>query len=604
MSDRRRTVPGERDPAPAQPGHAAAGSNRPDPEPRVTVFDTTLRDGEQSPGASMNQTQKLQIALALRDLGVDVIELGFPVASVGDFQAVQTVARQVEGPVMCALARAQREDIDRTHEALEGAARRRIHVFLATSPLHREHKLRMTREQVLARAVEGVRYARERFDDVQFSAEDAARTESDFLAEVVERVIEAGATTVNIPDTVGYALPSQFGATFAFLRETVRGVAGVTLSAHCHNDLGLAVANSLAALEAGARQVECTINGIGERAGNCALEEVVMALRTRHDVLRLKTGIRTERLYPTSRLLSNMTGLHVQRNKAVVGQNAFAHEAGIHQHGVLAHRETYEIMRPQDVGFSSSTLVLGKHSGRHLLRQRVKELGYHLAPEELDALFERVKELADRKKAIYDADLEALIQGYAEPTRPAAWTLVSLTASTSTGALPSAAVALSGADGAVARDAALGDGPVDAVFKALERVTGLSPTLRDYQVASMSLGEDAQGEVSLEVEHDGRRYRARSVSTDILLASARAFLDALNRITADAPAKSPGAERAAPEPLTPPRAAKPRAAGSATPAGVRAELFHAADDAAPVALSVDPAAPTPPLAVTPTRGSP
>jgi 2-isopropylmalate synthase len=503
---------------------------------RVIVFDTTLRDGEQSPGASMNLPQKLQIAAALKDLGVDVIELGFPVASVGDFEAVQAIVRQVEGPVMCALSRVQRTDIDRTWEALRDAPRRRIHVFLATSPLHREHKLRLSREEVVARAVEGVRYARERFEDVEFSAEDAARTEPDFLAEVVERVIEAGATTVNIPDTVGYALPAQLGTTFAALRR-VRGADEITLSTHCHDDLGLAVANSLAALEAGARQVECTVNGIGERAGNCALEEVVMALRTRHDALGLSTGIRTERLYPTSRLLSNMTGLHVQRNKAVVGQNAFAHEAGIHQHGVLAHRETYEIMRPQDVGFTSSTLVLGKHSGRHLLRERVKELGYHLTAQELDALFERVKALADRKKEIYDADLEGLIQGYAEPARAAYWELVSLTASTSTGGTPSAAVALRAPDGSLSSDAALGDGAVDAVFQALKRVTGLSPTLRDYRVASMSVGEDAQGEVSLELEHDGRRHRARAVDTDILIASARAFLDALNRIAAEAPAR-------------------------------------------------------------------
>ncbi len=521
---------------------------------RVTVFDTTLRDGEQSPGASMNLLQKLQVAQALRELGVDVIELGFPASSVGDFEAVRAVARQVEGPVMCALARTQREDIDRTYAALADAPRRRIHVFLATSPLHREHKLKATREQVVTRAVEGVAYAKERFDDVQFSAEDAARTEPEFLAEVVEKVIAAGATTVNIPDTVGYALPTPFGATFAALRR-VRGADTVVLSAHCHNDLGLAVANSLAALEAGARQVECTVNGIGERAGNCALEEVVMALRTRHDLLRLATGIRTERLVPTSRLLSKLTGLVVQRNKAVVGQNAFAHEAGIHQHGVLAHRETYEIMRPEDVG-CEGTLVLGKHSGRHLLRQRMVELGYQLQAPQLDALFERMKELADRRKAIHDADLEALVQGYAAPERPATWELVSLSAATSTGALPTASVALRNPAGEVSRDAALGDGPVDAVFRALQRVTGLRPVLRDYQVTRLSLGEE--GEVSVELEHEGRRYRARAVGSDILQATARAFLDALNRMAGDAAAHAPAAATFPAEPAGP----RPRAAPS------------------------------------------
>jgi 2-isopropylmalate synthase len=506
---------------------------------RVTVFDTTLRDGEQSPGASMNLTQKLQVAAALSALGVDVIELGFPVASPGDFEAVRGIAEQIEGPVMCALARAQKEDIDRVAQALQKAPRKRIHVFIATSPLHREHKLKLDRAQVLARAIEAVRYCKERFDDVQFSAEDAARTEPDFLVEVVERVIEAGATTVNIPDTVGYALPAQFGATFAHLKKHVRGVERVTLSAHCHDDLGLAVANSLAALEAGARQVECTINGIGERAGNCALEEVVMALRTRADALKLRTGVRTERLYPSSRLLSSMTGLQVQRNKAIVGQNAFAHESGIHQHGVLAHAGTYEIMRPEDVGFQSNTMVLGKHSGRHLLRERVRALGYHLDGAELDALFERLKELADRKREIYDADLEGLIRGQAAPTQiPTLWSLQSMSASTSTGAEPSAAVVVGTSDGRTLRDAARGDGPVDAVFKALERVTGLEAALRSYTVTSLSVGEDAQGEVALEVEHQGRRYRTRAVDTDILVASARAFLEALNRIASDAPAVS------------------------------------------------------------------
>ncbi len=499
----------------------------------VKVFDTTLRDGEQSPGGSMNTGQKLQVACALKDLGVDVIELGFPVASPGDFEAVREVARKVEGPVLCALARASAADIERTWEALRDAPRRRIHVFIATSPLHREFKLKLNRAQVLVQAVEGVQRARECFEDVQFSAEDASRTEPEFLAEVIERVIEAGASTINIPDTVGYALPEQFGGLFSWLREHVRGSDKVIFSAHCHNDLGLAVANSLAAIAHGARQVECTINGIGERAGNCALEEVVMALRTRHDALGMRTNVRTERLYPASRLLSNMTGLQVQRNKAIVGQNAFAHEAGIHQHGVLANAATYEIMRPADVGFTSNTLVLGKHSGRHLIRQRARELGYYLDELQLARVAEQLKALADRKKEIYDADLEGLIQGYIDPTRTVTWELVSLSASSSNQQLPSAAIRLRHRDGSQKEDAASGHGVVDAVLTAIARVTGMAPTLCSYQVSSISAGEDAQGEVSIEVEHAGRRHRARAVNTDIVLASAYAFLDSVNRIIAE-----------------------------------------------------------------------
>jgi 2-isopropylmalate synthase len=497
---------------------------------RVIIFDTTLRDGEQSPGASMNVAQKLQVALALRDLGVDVIELGFPVASQGDFEAVATVAERVEGPTLCALARANREDIDRTWEALRAAKRRRLHVFLATSPLHREFKLKMNQEEVVRRAVESVRYARERFEEVQFSAEDAARTEPEFLAEVAERVIEAGATTINIPDTVGYTVPSQFSSLIAYLRRHVRGIERVVLSVHCHNDLGLAVANSLSAVAEGARQVECTINGIGERAGNCALEEVVMALRTRQDFFGVRTGVRTERLYPTSRLLSNVTGLQVQRNKAVVGQNAFAHEAGIHQHGMLMHRGTYEIMRPEDVGFPGSQLVLGKHSGRHVLRQRMTELGYQLDAPLIDKLFEEFKQLADRKKEVFDADLEALVQGYMGPREASSWKLKAFSCVSGMGTVPTASVCLEHSDGREVRDAACGDGPVDAVFKAIERITGQQVRLCSYQVTGVTDGEDAQGHVSLEVEGDSRRFQGRAVDTDIIAASARAFLEALNRM--------------------------------------------------------------------------
>jgi 2-isopropylmalate synthase len=383
---------------------------------------------------------------------------------------------------------------------------------------------------VVRRAVESVHYARTLFDHVQWSAEDAARSEPDFLAEVVERVIEAGASTINIPDTVGYAVPSQFASIIAYLKKHVRGIDKVVLSVHCHNDLGLAVANSLGAVEQGARQVECTINGIGERAGNAALEVVVMALRTRHDYFHLKTNIRTERLYPTSRVLSNVTGLQVQRNKAIVGLNAFAHESGIHQHGVLAHRETYEIMRAEDVGFSSNRLVLGKHSGRALLKQRVKELGYQLDGEALDKLFEEVKVLADRKKEIFDADLAALIQGHITSDTPATWTLKALSTQSGTGTIPSAAVSLAHAYGREVREAACGDGPVDAVFKALERITGLQVRLTDYQVTAVTEGEEAQGQVTLDVEYQGETYRGMGASTDIILGSAYAFLEVINRI--------------------------------------------------------------------------
>src|SRR5437667_8323434 len=375
---------------------------------RLIIFDTTLRDGEQSPGASMNLTEKLEVAQALKDLGVDIIEAGFPIASPGDFEAVQAIARQVEGPVICGLARCNPNDIDRAWEALREAPRPRIHVFLATSAIHREFKLRMAKEEIVRRAVESVQRAKSYCDDIEFSPEDAARTELDFLTEVVEKAIEAGATTVNIPDTVGYAMPVQYAAAIRHLKQNVRGIDQAIISVHCHNDLGLAVANSLAALKEGARQVECTINGLGERAGNCALEEVVMAVKTRGDYFGLQTPIRTQRLWPTSRLVAHVTGIAVQRNKAIVGQNAFAHEAGIHQDGMLKERTTYEIMLPEDVGLTQTQLVLGKHSGRHALRQRVRELGYHLDEAQLQAVFDQFKALADRKKALYDADIEAL----------------------------------------------------------------------------------------------------------------------------------------------------------------------------------------------------
>jgi 2-isopropylmalate synthase len=496
---------------------------------RLIVFDTTLRDGEQSPGASMNLAEKLEVAHALKDLNVDVIEAGFPIASPGDFEAVQAIAQQVQGPIICGLARCNADDIDRAWEALRDAPRPRIHVFLATSAIHREFKLRMAKEEIVRRAVEGVKRARSYCEDVEFSPEDAARTELDFLAEVVERAVEAGATTVNIPDTVGYAVPAQYAAAIRHLKQTVRGIDDVVISVHCHNDLGLAVANSLAALSEGARQVECTVNGLGERAGNCALEEIVMAVKTRADYYGIQTGISTKRLCPTSRLVAHVTGIAVQRNKAIVGQNAFAHEAGIHQDGMLKERTTYEIMRPEDVGLARTELVLGKHSGRHALRDRVLELGYHLDEAQLQQVFEGFKALADRKKTIYDADIEALAESQIH-SGPALWTLESFHTSAGTSTLPMAAVCLGHVDGRQVQDAACGDGPVDAVFKTIERITGLKVELRDYQVRSVTVGEDAQGEARVEVAYNGRVQRGHSVSTDIIEASAQAFLQAINRL--------------------------------------------------------------------------
>jgi 2-isopropylmalate synthase len=503
---------------------------------RVIIFDTTLRDGEQSPGFSMNLEEKLQMAWALRDLGVDIIEAGFPIASPGDFEAVREVARQVEGPTIAGLCRSNPADIDRAWEALRDAPRKRIHVFLATSAIHREYKLQMAKEEIVRRSVESVERARGYCEDVEFSPEDGSRTEPDFLAEVCERAIEAGATTVNIPDTVGYAMPNEFVELIRYLKEHVSNIDKAVISVHCHNDLGLAVANSLAAVREGARQVECTINGIGERAGNCSLEEVVMAMRTRPDHYKQKTQIVTERLYPTSNLLARTTGNPVQRNKAIVGQNAFAHEAGIHQHGVLQNRLTYEIMKPEDVGFSKSNLVLGKHSGRHAFRERLSELGYQFEKDTLNRMFESFKKLADKKKEIHDADLEALIEGRVQDfTR--SWDIEDLHVSTGTRTLTTATICLRHEEGGEIQEAACGIGPVEAVFNAIERATRTELLLKDYQIRGMTSGRDAEGEVSVEVEHEGRRLRSRAVSRDIIEASAHAFLKVINRIAVNAPQK-------------------------------------------------------------------
>ena len=497
---------------------------------QITIFDTTLRDGEQSPGASMNLAEKMELAQALVDLGIDVIEAGFPIASPGDFESVSQISQEIQGATICGLARCNDADIDRAWEAIQHAESARIHVFLATSAIHREFKLRMTTEEIIQRAVAGVERAVGYCDDVEFSPEDAARTEHDFLCQVVEATIAAGATTVNIPDTVGYATPRQMGETIAMLRDRVSNIDKAVISIHCHDDLGLAVANSLAAVENGAGQIECTINGIGERAGNCSLEEVVMAMRTRSDYYHCQTGIKTERLVPTSRLLSSITGMRVQRNKAIVGRNAFAHEAGIHQDGMLKEPSTYEIMRPEDVGFAKTDLVLGKHSGRAALGDRASTLGYHLNDEQLRSVFDEFKILADKKKEIYDGDLVALIQQEIQAEVEEQWSLVSFEVTSGSDQVPHVRLTLQRGEEQTTEEISEGDGPIDAAFLATEKITGLALVCKDYQVRSASLGHDAQGEVVLEVEHKGRVFRGRGVSTDTVEATVRAILNAVNRI--------------------------------------------------------------------------
>jgi 2-isopropylmalate synthase len=496
---------------------------------RVLIFDTTLRDGEQSPGCSMTPPEKLRVAKALADLGVDVIEAGFPAASRGDWESVNAIARQVEGPIICGLARCNRDDIEKAHSAVKDAKRHRIHVFLATSAIHRQYKLNMAKEEIIRTAVEGVSFARSLAEDVEFSPEDASRTEPEFLREVVEAVIAAGATTINVPDTVGYTTPQEFGELFKFLTTKVKGAEKVTFSVHCHNDLGMAVANSLTAAVNGARQIECTINGIGERAGNASLEELVMAMKTREQFYGLKTGIESKKLYPTSRLVSTITGMPIPRNKAVIGENAFAHESGIHQHGVLKHHSTYEIMRPQDVGLSRNSLVLGKHSGRHAFRDRVQQLGFELDEAELNRAFEEFKALADKKKELFDGDIEALILK-ADSSVAGPWTIERMWTSATSGSEGSAVVRLKHVDGRVVEQGATGDGPIDAAFKAIELATGTAAKLVKFEVRAVTEGEDAQGEALVYVEHGGRSYRGTSITTNIIESSARAFIEVINRI--------------------------------------------------------------------------
>lgn len=511
-------------------------------QPMIRIFDTTLRDGEQSPGASLNTAEKLEIARQLELLKVDVIEAGFPITSSDDFEAVRQVAGLVRECTVAGLARCTEKDIVRAAEALKEAASPRIHVFCATSAIHRQYKLKRAEKEIIKMSVEGVKLARSFVSDVEFSPEDASRTELPFLTEVVQAVIDAGATTVNIPDTVGYSTPDHFEEIIRHLFATVANIGQAVISVHCHNDLGLAVANSLAAVKAGARQVECTINGLGERAGNASLEEVVMALHTRADVYKCGTRINTRRIYPVSRLVSTLTGIKVQRNKAIVGENAFAHEAGIHQHGMLAHRETYEIMRPEDVGIPASKLVLGKHSGRHALQDRLSQLGHQLDDERLDQVFEQFKQLADRKKEVFDEDLEAIVGQILDESRNArTWDLEALQTTGGTGVLPTATVKLRNRqNGEIAIDAATGDGPVDAAFTCILRLTKVDAVLREYDLRALTGGRDAQGEVQLELVASGRSFRGRGRSTDVIEASVIAFLNAINRAirAADSPVRT------------------------------------------------------------------
>jgi 2-isopropylmalate synthase len=496
---------------------------------KIIIFDTTLRDGEQCPGASLNLREKLEVAHQLVALNVDVIEGGFPIASPDDFEAVKMMAKEIKGPRIAGLARCLEKDIDRAAQAVEKAGRPRIHVFLATSKIHMQYKLKKAEDEILRMAVEGVKYARKFVDDVEFSPEDASRSDPAFLAKVVEAVIAAGAGTVNIPDTVGYAFPEEFGRLIKYLKENVSNIQKAVISVHCHNDLGLAVANSLAAVRNGARQVECTINGIGERAGNASLEEIVMTLKTRKDIFSdVFSEVNTQQIVKTSRLVSNLTGLVVQPNKAIVGQNAFAHESGIHQDGVLKEKSTYEIITPEEIGLSSNSLVLGKHSGRHAFRDRLGDLGFSLENDEIDKLFEKFKLLADKKKTVYDEDLVALVEDELAQV-PELFQLDYLHISTGNTTVPTATVRLKKGE-ELFEDAACGDGPVEATYNTIDRITGIKGKLLDYALRAVTGGKDAQGEVVVKVQIDSRVITGKGTSTDILEASARAYLNALNRV--------------------------------------------------------------------------
>ncbi|MCE5312353.1 MAG: 2-isopropylmalate synthase [Nitrospiraceae bacterium] len=493
----------------------------------IKIFDTTLRDGEQSPGASMNVTEKLQLGKQLVRLGVDVIEAGFPIASPGDFDAVQQIATEVTGATIAGLARAKELDIKSAYDALKHAPQKRIHTFHSTSDIHLKYQFRVSREEALKRSVEMVKYARSLVDDVEFSPMDATRTDIGYLIEVVAAVIEAGASTVNIPDTVGYTIPVEFGEMIRKIKERIGDSA--VISVHCHNDLGLAVANSVAAVLNGAGQVECTINGIGERAGNCSMEEIVMCIKTRKDIFNAQTNINTQEIIRTSRLVTRITGIQVQLNKAIVGANAFAHESGIHQDGLLKEKMTYEIITPSDIGLTRTELVMGKHSGRHAFKTRLKELGYELSDSETETAFDKFKRLADQKKEIFDEDLEALVSEEVSKI-PETYSLVELKVESGTNLKPTAKLRIK-INSREVETTANGDGPVDAVYKAIVDITKTSSSLLKFEVKSITGGTDALGEVMVTLEQDGKKVRGSGADTDILVAAAKAYINALNKLT-------------------------------------------------------------------------
>lgn len=494
----------------------------------IKIFDTTLRDGEQSPGASMNVDEKIQVAKQLARLGVDIIEAGFAISSQGDFDSIKRIGDEVEGPIICSLARAKEEDIKRAWEALKDAHKKRIHTFHSTSDIHLKYQFRVSREEALKRSVEMVKLARSFVDDVEFSPMDATRTDVSYLLDVVDAVVDAGAKTVNIPDTVGYAMPDEFGRLIKAIKERIGDRA--VISVHCHNDLGLAVANSLSAIINGAGQVECTINGIGERAGNCSMEEVVMSLRTRRDFFNADTNINTEEIIRSSRLVTKITGIPVQPNKAIVGANAFAHESGIHQDGLLKEKTTYEIMRPESIGLQSTKLVLGKHSGRHAFKTRLKELGYDLTPEEIESAFVKLKHLADQKKHIFDEDIETLVSEEVSKT-PEIYQLAGLSVSSGMKKEPKAAIMMK-VKGKIVRKTATGDGPVDATYKAIASITETKSKLLKFEVKGITGGTDALGEVMVSLEENGKTVRGNGADTDIIVAAAKAYINALNKLAA------------------------------------------------------------------------
>ena len=507
----------------------------------IQIFDTTLRDGEQSPGASMNVEEKLLIAKQLARLRVDIIEAGFAFSSPGDFEAVKRIAHEVEGPVVASLARAKPEDVNKAWEALKGAPRIRIHTFISTSDIHLKHQFRMTRDQALKQAVDMVTLARGYVDDVEFSPMDASRSDLTYMCDVLEAVISAGATTVNIPDTVGYAVPQEFGYMIRQIRERVPNIDKAVISVHCHNDLGLAVANSLVSIQEGAGQVECTINGIGERAGNASLEELVMALRTRRQTFKADTRICTEEIIKASRLVAKITGMTVQPNKAIVGANAFAHESGIHQDGLLKEKLTYEIMTPVSVGLTQTKLVLGKHSGRHAFKKRLEALGYQLNPEELDVAFKRMKRLADQKKEVFDEDIETIVNEELSKI-PETFELTKIHVESGSDVTPTARVELR-VDGKIVKKVAKGDGPVDAVYRTIAALTGTKSRLLSYSVAGITGGTDALGEVTVKLEEDGKTVTGYGADTDIITASAKAYLNALNKLVYWKKKKGPDSDK-------------------------------------------------------------